>query len=101
VGLAHAPLDAKAFYVAIAVATVLGAASNMLSLSPMTALVWVAVINGVLAVPVMILLMMMARNRRIMGKFCISPLLSTIGWIATGAMALAAIAFLLTLTHAV
>jgi NRAMP (natural resistance-associated macrophage protein)-like metal ion transporter len=101
VGLARAPLDAKAFYVAIAVATVLGAASNMLSLSPMTALVWVAVINGVLAVPVMTLLMMMARNRRIMGEFRISPLLSTIGWVATGAMALAAIAFLLTLGHAV
>ncbi len=99
VGLARAPLDAKAFYVVIAVATVLGAASNMLSLSPMTALVWVAVINGVLAVPVMALLMMMARNRRIMGQFRISPLLGTIGWIATGAMALAAVAFFLTLSH--
>ena len=101
VGLARAPLDAKAFYAAIAVATLLGAASNMLSLSPMTALVWVAVINGVLAVPVMVLLMMMARNRRIMGEFRISPLLSTIGWIATGAMAIAASAFLLTMSHAV
>ena len=100
-GLSRAPLDAKAFYAAIAAATLLGAASNMLSLSPMTALVWVAVINGVLAVPVMVLLMMMARNRRIMGEFRISPLLSTIGWIATGAMAIAALAFLLTMSHAV
>lgn len=101
VGLARKPLQAKAFYGAIAVATLLGAVSNMLSLNPMTALVWVAVINGALAVPVMVLLMMMARSRRIMGEFRISPLLTVIGWIATAAMAFAAIAFILTWTHAV
>jgi NRAMP (natural resistance-associated macrophage protein)-like metal ion transporter len=98
VGLERKPLQAKAFYGAIAVATLLGAVSNMASLNPMTALVWVAVINGVLSVPVMVLLMMMARSRRIMGQFRISPLLTTIGWIATALMAFAAIAFIFTLT---
>jgi len=99
VGLERKPLQAKAFYGAIAVATLLGAVSNMLSLNPMTALVWVAVINGVLSVPVMVLLMMMARSRRIMGEFRISSLLTTIGWIATAVMAFAAIAFLVTLSQ--
>ena len=97
VGLARKPLQAKAFYGAIAVATLLGAVSNMLALSPITALVWVAVINGVLAVPVMTLLMVMARNPRVMGEFRISTLLSAIGWIATVVMAIAAIAFIVTL----
>ena len=96
-GLERKPLQAKAFYGAIAVATLLGAVSNMLSLNPMTALVWVAVINGVLSVPVMFLLMMMARSQRIMGEFRISPLLTTIGWTATALMAFAAIAFIVTL----
>jgi Mn2+/Fe2+ NRAMP family transporter len=96
VGLARKPMQAKAFYGTIAAATVLGAISNMLALSPITALIWVAVINGALAVPVMVLLMMMARDPRVMGEFRISPLLTTIGWIATAAMALAAIAFIVT-----
>ncbi len=68
VGLARKPLQAKAFYGAIGVATLLGAVSNMLALSPITALVWVAVINGVLAVPVMVMLMVMARSRPVMGR---------------------------------
>ena len=97
VGLARKPLEAKAFYGAIGVATLLGAVSNMLELSPITALVWVAVINGVLAVPVMVLLMVMARNPRVMGQFRISPLLTTFGWIATSAMAIAALAYIVTL----
>jgi NRAMP (natural resistance-associated macrophage protein)-like metal ion transporter len=95
VGLTRKPLHAKAFYGAIAIATLLGAVSNMLALSPITALVWVAVINGALAVPVMILLMAMARNRRVMGEFCISPLLTAIGWSATAVMTIAAVAFIL------
>ncbi len=94
VGLARKPLQAKAFYGAIAAATMLGAVSNMLALSPITALIWVAVINGALAVPVMVLVMMMARSRRVMGEFCISPLLAAFGWIATAAMTVAAIAFI-------
>ncbi len=97
VGLARKPLEAKAFYGAIGVATLLGAVSNMLELSPITALVWVAVINGVLAVPVMVMLMVMARSPRVMGQFRISTLLTTIGWIATAAMGIAALAYIVTL----
>jgi Mn2+/Fe2+ NRAMP family transporter len=94
VGLARQPLQAKAFYAAIAVATFLGAGANALSLNPVTALVWAAVINGIVAVPVMALLMMMATNRRIMGQFRISMPWAVVGWLATLLMAAAAAAFI-------
>ena len=66
----------------------------MSSLNPVTALVWAAVINGIVAVPVMALLMVMAANRRVMGRFCISRTWKVIGWLATASMAVAAIAFI-------
>jgi Mn2+/Fe2+ NRAMP family transporter len=97
VGLERKPLQAKAFYSVIAIATLLGAVSNLLHLSPMTALVWVAVINGALAAPVMVLMMVMTRSRRVMGQFRLSPLLASMGWIATAAMTVAAVAFVVTL----
>jgi len=83
VGLARKPLHAKAFYGAIVVATFLGAAANIVSLSPVTALVWAAVLNAIVAVPVMALLMMMAVDRRVMGTFRISGLWRVLGWLAT------------------
>lgn len=94
VGLARRPLQAKAFYTAIAVATLLGATANVASLNPVKALVWAAVINGLVAVPVMALLMLMAANVRIMGQFRITGSWILIGWIATGVMGVAAVAFI-------
>jgi Mn2+/Fe2+ NRAMP family transporter len=96
VGLARKPLQAKAFYGAIAVATFLGAAANIASLDPVTALVWAAVINALVAVPVMALLMVMAVNRRIMGSFRISKPWIVTGWLATALMAAAAAGFIVT-----
>jgi NRAMP (natural resistance-associated macrophage protein)-like metal ion transporter len=94
VGLAQRPLQAKAFYGAITVATVLGALGNVLSISPIKALVWAAVVNGVVAVPVMALLILMSTNRRVMGQFCISKAWMIIGWTATAVMAAASVAFI-------
>jgi Mn2+/Fe2+ NRAMP family transporter len=94
VGLTRQPLQAKAFYSAIALATLLGAAANMLSLNAVKALIWSAVINGVIAVPVMALLMLMSTNERIMGQFRISRLAQAIGWAATAVMATASLAFI-------
>ena len=91
VGLARKPLEARAFYVTIALATVLGACANMASVSPIKALVWAAVINGIVAVPVMALLMRMAANRKMMGTFVISGLWLALGWLATAVMAAAGI----------
>jgi len=92
VGLARKPRQAKAFYAVIALATVLGALANLFALNPVKALVWAAVINGVVAVPVMALLMMMAVDPRIMGRFRISRRLTALGWLATALMTGAAVA---------
>jgi Mn2+/Fe2+ NRAMP family transporter len=94
VGLSRRPLQAKAFYAAISVATLLGILAHAVSLNPVQALVWVAVINGIVAVPVMALLMIMATDRRIMGEFRIARSWVLIGWLATGVMGVAAVAFI-------
>jgi Mn2+/Fe2+ NRAMP family transporter len=91
VGLARRPPKAKAFYGTIAAATVVGAMLNFSALDPVKALFWSAVLNGVVAVPVMVMMMLMAIRRDVMGEFIIGPLLRVIGWLATAAMALAAI----------
>jgi NRAMP (natural resistance-associated macrophage protein)-like metal ion transporter len=91
VGLARRPLEAKAFYCTIALSTLLGAAANILELNPIRALVWVAVLNGVAAVPVMCVLMLMSARQDIMGGFSITPGWKLLGWIATAVMAVAAI----------
>ena len=93
VGLAKQPLQAKAFYGAIIAATVLGGAANFFELNPVKALVWSAVINGVVAVPVMVLLLMMSSTASIMGRFTISTSWKVLGWTATGLMAAATLAF--------
>ncbi|ACL60637.1 Nramp family divalent metal transporter [Methylobacterium nodulans] len=91
VGLERKPVEAKAFYAALAAATVLGAAVTLSPISPINALFWSAVVNGVLAAPVMALLMLMVANPKIMGGFVITGPLRVMGWIATGAMLLAAL----------
>jgi Mn2+/Fe2+ NRAMP family transporter len=95
VGLARRPLQARAFYATIALATLLGAAANLLGISPVKALVWAAVINGIVAVPVMTLLMLMSRRRDIMGQFTISDGTMAIGWTATAVMGIAAAFFII------
>jgi NRAMP (natural resistance-associated macrophage protein)-like metal ion transporter len=89
VGLGKQPRQAKAFYGAIVAATLLGALANFFNFNPLRALVWVAVINGVVAVPVMALLMMMGSSKRIMGELRISRPLAVVGWVATAMMAAA------------
>jgi Mn2+/Fe2+ NRAMP family transporter len=95
VGLARKPQQAKAFYGAIAVATLLGAAANVFGLNPVKALIWAAVLNGIVAVPVMALLMLLSTSTAIMGKFRISGRSTVIGWGATAVMGVASAAFLL------
>ncbi|MGB6602785.1 MAG: divalent metal cation transporter [Steroidobacteraceae bacterium] len=90
VGFARKPLQAKAFYATIVAATLLGALENLARLNPVTALVWSAVINGIVAVPLMALLMLMGANPKIMGAFRISGWWSRLGWAATVVMAMAA-----------
>ncbi len=70
----------------------IGIALNFTPINPISALYWSAVINGVLAVPVMVLLMAMSRRRDVMGRFAIGGPLYWLGWIATGAMLLGVLA---------
>ncbi len=91
VGLAQQPKRAKAFYATIAGATFIGGLLNFTPLDPIKALFWSAVINGVVAVPVMVAIMLMAAKPAVMGEFVISTPLKAMGWLATAAMTAAAV----------
>src|SRR3984885_8741280 len=91
VGLARRASRAKAFYGAIAVATLAGAGLNFTPLDPIRALFWSAVINGVAAVPIMIMIMLLGARRKVMHQFTLSPWLKSLGWLATAVMAAAAV----------
>jgi Mn2+/Fe2+ NRAMP family transporter len=90
-GLARRPKEAAAFYATIAVATMMGVAINFSPINPVQALYWSAVINGVAAVPVMAIMMLMTANSKIMGNFQIKGTLKIIGWTATAVMTAAAV----------
>jgi len=96
VGLAQRPGRARAFYGTIVVATLVGAMLNFSPLDPIKALFWSAVINGVVAVPIMVMIMLMASRRQVMGQFTLTPWLMSLGWLATAAMAAAAIGMFVT-----
>lgn len=94
-GLEERPWEAVGFYTVITIATLLGIAIGWSSIDPIKALFWSAVINGVVAVPIMAAMMMVASRRRAMGKFTASPLLLFFGWTATAVMAVAAVAMIM------
>jgi NRAMP (natural resistance-associated macrophage protein)-like metal ion transporter len=87
--LEHTPMKAKRFYGIIAVSTLIGTALGFTSIDPIKALYWSAVINGVISVPIMAVMMLMAARHQIMGKFVISSSLKMLGWLATLMMAAA------------
>src|SRR5215218_690192 len=80
VGLARQPMEAKAFYAAITFATLIGMGLNFTPLNPIRALYWSAVINGVVAVPVMAIMMWLAATPTVMGDFVVTGWLKLFGW---------------------
>ena len=96
VGLNREPLRARGFYGIIAIATLLGLGLNFVHLDPIKALFWSAVLNGVVAGPIMILMMLMASNSKIMGQFTLNLRQKFFGWSATAAMLAAAAALFAT-----
>lgn len=94
--LERTPMRAKQFYGVIAISTVIGIALGFTSIDPIKALYWSAVINGVISVPIMVVMMLMAAHPEIMGKFVITSGLRVMGWLATLMMAAAVTAMLLT-----
>jgi NRAMP (natural resistance-associated macrophage protein)-like metal ion transporter len=91
------PAEAKGFYSILTLATLLGAALDFAPVDPIQALFWAAVLNGVVAVPIMVVMMRMAVQPRIMGAFVITPRLQRLGWLATIAMAVAVTAMIVSL----
>ncbi|HTK35314.1 MAG TPA: divalent metal cation transporter [Caulobacteraceae bacterium] len=97
VGLSRKLNRAPGFYAVIAVATLVGGAMNYIRIDPIKALFWSAVINGVVAVPVMVMMMRLSSNRDAMGQFRLPIPLKVIGWLATLVMAVAAAGMFATL----
>jgi NRAMP (natural resistance-associated macrophage protein)-like metal ion transporter len=98
-GLALKPLEARGFYAIIVAATVIGAGIDFAPIDPIKALFWCAVINGVVAVPIMAVMMLLAARPEAMGPFVASRRLKRLGWAATAIMALA-VALLLYTSYA-
>ncbi len=91
-GLNNKPWEAVGFYIVIGVSTLLGVVIDWSPLDPMQALYWSAVINGVIAVPMMIATMIVASRAQPMGQFTIGAATKIAGWLATFVMAAASIA---------
>ena len=94
VGLAREPAEAKAFYATLAFAAAVGVVFNFAGVDPMRALYWSAVVNGIVAVPVLALMMLMAARTSVMGAFTIGLPLRIVGWTAVGLMGLSVAAML-------
>jgi NRAMP (natural resistance-associated macrophage protein)-like metal ion transporter len=95
-GLARQPMEAKAFYAVICIATFVGMIMNFTPVDPIRALYWSAVINGVVAVPVMAIMMWLAAAPKVMGEFAVTGWVKALGWAATAVMAVAVLAMLAT-----
>ena len=89
-------LRAPQFYAVIVAATLVGIAINFLGINPIKALVVSAVINGLLAAPILILVMLVSNNRKVMGERTNGRLLNAVGWATTLVMGVAAIALIVT-----
>jgi NRAMP (natural resistance-associated macrophage protein)-like metal ion transporter len=89
--------QAKEFYGLIVLATLGGTALNFTRLDPIRALLWSAEINGVIAVPIMVVMMRLGADRSIMGKLAIGVRLRSLGWAATAVMGLTVAAMFATL----
>ncbi|MBK9774523.1 MAG: divalent metal cation transporter [Candidatus Obscuribacter sp.] len=88
---------AKRFYSLFAISAFFAMTFNYLKINAMDALYWTAILNGVLAPPLLLLVMLISQNKKIMGERINSPLVSLGGWLATLVMAIAAVAMALSL----
>jgi NRAMP (natural resistance-associated macrophage protein)-like metal ion transporter len=93
-GLDLPPGPGARFYGIIAVSTLIGAGIGISEIDPLHALYWAAVLNGVVSVPIMIVMMRMASERQVMGAFVVKHQLKWLGWTATAAMAAAVVLML-------
>jgi NRAMP (natural resistance-associated macrophage protein)-like metal ion transporter len=92
-GLDEKPYRAKRFYAVIAASMGVGVLVNFLGINPIDALFWTAVINGFLAPPLLVLIMLIANDRKVMGRHTNGPFTNAVGWLTAAVMALAAVAW--------
>src|SRR5690606_35065172 len=90
-GLDTSPARAKQFYAVIAASTLVGMLINFTGINPFDALFWTAVINGLVAPPLLVVIMLVANNRQIMGERANGRLTNIMGWTVTVLMSLAAV----------
>ena len=83
--------DARGFYGVIAVSVLAGLVIQYSPISPMKALFWSAVINGIVAVPLMVVIILLVSKKSVMGAFTAGRSIIFLGWIATGVMGMAAV----------
>jgi NRAMP (natural resistance-associated macrophage protein)-like metal ion transporter len=96
IGLGRRVRQARGFYAILAIATLLGVALNFTPVDPIRALYWSAVINGVIAVPIMVIVMLLSARSEVMGDFIVTGRLRALGWAATIVMAIAVVVMLAT-----
>ena len=92
VGFGRRILEARAFYGTVALATLVGMVISLGAVDPIRALYWSAVVNGVIAVPVMAVMMLAAARSDVMGAFAVRGPLKLLGWATTACMLLAVLA---------
>jgi len=95
-GLNEKPRGAKEFYGVITLSTIVGVLINFIGINPITALFWTAVINGVVAPPLLMLIMLVSNNKKVMGTRVNNKFTNAIGWTATAILFLAAGAMIAT-----
>jgi Mn2+/Fe2+ NRAMP family transporter len=94
-GLERKANDARGFYSIIAVSVLLGLVIQYTPISPMKALFWSAVINGVIAVPLIVVIILLVSRRSVMGSFTASRPIIILGWITTAVMGAAVVRMLI------
>ena len=95
-GLDRNPARAKQFYAVIGIATLVGVGINYLGINPIDALFFTAVINGFVAPPLLVLIMLIANNRKVMGERRNHWATNSLGWLTAAAMFVAAVVLVVT-----
>jgi NRAMP (natural resistance-associated macrophage protein)-like metal ion transporter len=95
-GLDHTAGEARGFYGVLVAATLIGTAIDFTPLDPIKALLWSAIVNGVVAVPIMVVMMLIGSHRGILGAHTLTLRHRVMGWVATAVMAAAVVAMGLT-----
>jgi Mn2+/Fe2+ NRAMP family transporter len=97
VGLGRTPSEARVFYGTIMVATLAGVVLNFARIDSMRALLWSAVLNGLVSLPLLVMMMLIARKPAIMGRLALPRRLIALGWVTTAVMAATAAALIASL----